>query len=57
MQIFDCRVHQLTRGVALVFALYLMYHYRSKKTHPIFIGGTVMGAFDLYTWWNTACNV
>ena len=55
MQIFDCSVHQLTRGAALLFALYLMWRYQHTPSDPIFIGGAVMGLFDLYTWSQTKC--
>ena len=55
MQIFDCNIHKITRASALIFALYLMYRFRNKKTDPIFWGGVVMAIFDLYTWINTKC--
>ena len=56
MQIFDCKIHQITRGAALLFALYLMYEYRNNPKHPIFVGGLIMGGFDLYTWSKTECK-
>ena len=55
MQIFACEVHVFTRAAALLFAIYLMWYSRANKTHPIFLGGVVMGGFDLYTWYHTDC--
>ena len=55
MKIFSCEIHQITRGSALLFAIYLMYRFSTKKQDPIFIGATIMAFFDAYTWWKTSC--
>ena len=46
----------MTRFSALAFVIYLMYRFKSTPTDPIFMGGFIMGLFDLYTWYNTSCN-
>ena len=50
MQIFDRRIHLLTRSSAAVFSVYIMLN---TKNRLIFFGAIIMFFFDVYTFCKT----